>query len=343
MAKKSHVSSKAAKSTNKTTVSSVAATITLANPTNNEVVGSVVTDENIRQLSTRVVYKDLTTVELKSAYADLRVGEVNGGSVEFLTELKRQVIGGSKLFQSLLDRLGKETIDVLYEDGYDLVEDCIAFLLPYRGHNLEEVVSTDSKGNPVTLLKATFRFVNSRLYANRQRVYKTLSIDGKFPVGELVVLPEWDTEVTFGDLPEIEDIIQSLGLNDRQRQVVAAKFATEGSKVADVANAVGISVPLYYKSRQQVATKLLLKRPETMLAVLRLTFRQKYVLKLRFKMLGKNATFDGIFDTDEEALRRMARYCRRSAIPDMRSISADEIAETLSLVREKAREFFPKH
>ncbi len=296
---------------------------------NNEVVSTIINAQTCTELSLRVPYKALATVYAKSG-------------LKFIYELQLGLWAGYKLFQSLTDGRGDATVGSIYQDGFDLFQECYAFLWQHQGHSIEDTIDTDRKGNPVSILKACFKYLNKHIHSEGQTVYKTVSFEGKFSARELVLIPEWDTEITYGDLPEIGEIIQSLGLNDRQRQVVSAKFATEGS-TAMVADAVGIKPALVYKSLQQVSTKLILKRPKTLLSVLELPYRQKAILRLRLKMLGENATFDGIFDTDNKALRYMARHFANSPIPDMQSISPTEIVDTLSLIREKARKFFPTH
>lgn len=291
------------------------------NTTLNNSEAVILDEQTCQQLSLRVAYKALTTIYDKSG-------------IDFIRRLRNGLYRDYKLLQSL-------NLREVLSDGIDLMHDCFEFLWGYKGHNLYEVIAVNRKGNPVDILNACFKHVNTCI-KNMAFVSDTVPFDDKFSIRELVLLEKWDTEITYGDLPEIEDIIQSLGLNDRQRKVIAATFATEGSK-SEIADAVGISVSLVYKSRQQVATKLLLKRPAIMLDVLGLSFRQKYVLRLRLKMLGKSVTFDGIFDTDEKTLRYMVGVFGKSAIPDMQSISKEEIVDTLSLIRERARRFFVKH
>lgn len=164
-----------------------------------------------------------------------------------------------------------------FSDGYDIAQTASAFLCAYIGKRLSDTADngeTDKNGNPVTILRATFRAVNRYIMGERRREYKRAYVDitdanGATTYAEIPA--EWDMP-TETDFKRVNEIIAGMNLTDRQAQILRYRLRgiavdTDGAKrrkgdatpapdsVHTIARAMGVSRQAIIKHLQAIQRK----------------------------------------------------------------------------------------
>lgn len=114
---------------------------------------------------------------------------------------------------------------VTFSDGYDIAQTASAYLCAYIGKRLGDTADngeTDKDGNPITILRATFRAVNRYIMGERRREYKRAYVDiidanGVTTYAEIPL--EWDMP-TATDFERVNEIIAGMNLTDKQAQIL---------------------------------------------------------------------------------------------------------------------------
>ena len=142
------------------------------------------------------------------------------------------------------------------DKGAELVQEVACFLCQYIGKELTDHADngeTDKDGEPVTILRATFRHVNRIIHGNRQRVYKVAFIeDYESEHGEIAVPFMWDIP-TYTDYATMTAVIASLNLTENQRAILAKRL--KGKSLAEIGEERGISKQAVANTLAKVAKK----------------------------------------------------------------------------------------
>jgi DNA-binding CsgD family transcriptional regulator len=170
---------------------------------------------------------------------------INSGD-SMIKTLLDQAISGAKALAN-----GQLTI---IDDGYDVIQEAIAFLWEYEGKKLNDLANNgekDKDGNDITILRACFRAVNRYIMKNRQREFKTKYIDDLNDA--ILAIPfEWDIE-TIEDYDEVLKTIEKMNLTRRQDQVLNLRMRGKSDK--RIAKMLGVSRQAINKTKKQIQEK----------------------------------------------------------------------------------------
>ena len=147
----------------------------------------------------------------------------------------------STLYKSMLRDINRSNrttsgLQDMFSDGYDFCQDAICFLCRHYGKNLNDVLSIDKRGRPVTIKRACLRAVGKSISAhlthNRRAVCINEAINPDLTVG-------FDWELTEDDYTAVEKIIGILGLTDRQRDALI--YRMNGMSYPEAGRALSIN------------------------------------------------------------------------------------------------------
>lgn len=197
---------------------------------------------------------------------------------EILTALNLESISqriAIKAVKTILAKSGHEHINRLYNgliadintpndgkrnfsDGYDIVSETKTALFPYIGKRLDDIADGNEKdkdGNPITILRATFRAVNRYIMGERQRVYKVAYIDDVNENGERLFyeIPDgWDVP-TITDYKRVKEIITALKLSANENRFLS--YRLRGFPLDTIAQKMGVERGTINKYRQRIKAK----------------------------------------------------------------------------------------
>jgi DNA-binding NarL/FixJ family response regulator len=145
-----------------------------------------------------------------------------------------------------------------FSDGYDIVMLACETLLPYVGQTLTAKANgdkLDKKGNPVTILKATFNACYRHIMNERNRLCKKAYVDENDENGNRLYyeIPKfWDIP-TITDYKGIIDLIDKMNLTPRQNEILGLRL--RGLSLHQISKKLQVSRTAIQKTVKQIQTK----------------------------------------------------------------------------------------
>lgn len=218
----------------------------------------VITAENVQTIAERIAVKALKTcLQTGKGYTPDEAEKARkkgknpnaSGNFNFLYGLYCGLIG------DITERKnGKQP----FSDGYDVAQTAAALLCGYIGKGLHDNAGngeTDKNGNPVDILRATFRAVNRYIMGERQREYKRAYVDDTDEHGNRLyyeIPDEWDIP-TATDFRAVSEIIAALKLSQNEKRFLS--YRMRGLSLDAIAQKMGIRRDTLNTYRKRVKDK----------------------------------------------------------------------------------------
>lgn len=209
----------------------------------------IITAENVQTIAERIAVKALKTC-LTNGGKPNENKTTSGGNFNFLYSLYRDLIG------DITER--KRNPRAVLSDGYDIAQTAAALLCGYIGKGLHDNAGngeTDKNGNPVDILRATFRAVNRYIMGERQREYKRAYVDDTDEYGNRLYyeIPDgWDIP-TAADFRAVNEMIAALKLSQNEKRFLS--YRMRGLSLDAIAQKMGIKRDTLNAYRKRVKDK----------------------------------------------------------------------------------------
>ena len=140
-----------------------------------------------------------------------------------------------RVYRDLLNDVDKFNIQgYVLTESYDIAQEATGFLCGYIGKKLTDLV-IDQYGEPVTILKACFRYVNNYIMRAYRKSFKTTQIDD-MPGHQFKVEFDWNAgEVDYTD---VDQRIAAMRLTPKQKALL--DYRMSGMSIAKTAVALSV-------------------------------------------------------------------------------------------------------
>lgn len=219
-----------------TTIQTATAKATTPTPTTSANVNDIITADNVQTMGERIAIKALKTCYQK-------------GGQPFIYQLYCGLIA---------DIIERKNTAQPFSDGYDIAQTATAFLCLYMGKRLDDATNdgqTDKDGNPVTILRATFRAVNRYIMGERQHDYKRLYIDDIDENGNALYyeLPNGYDIPTATDYKAVSEMITALKLSANEKRFLS--YRLKGFALDVIAQKMGVKRDTLNSYRKRIKAK----------------------------------------------------------------------------------------
>ena len=127
-----------------------------------------------------------------------------------------------RAFRDLLNDVDNFDIQgYVVTESYDIAQEATGFFCGYIGKKLTDLV-IDQYGEPVTILKACFRYVNNYIMRVYRKSFKTVQID-EMPGHQFKVEFDWDAGEE--DYTSVDKRISAMRLTPRQKELLDCRMA----------------------------------------------------------------------------------------------------------------------